>query len=126
LNAKKILGFTGVALILIVATATLFIPWTLAKFTYDKNYFPLVSADAIAAMKYGPNHSNDADIVKQVMREFDARSSGAGIIPREQFYAERLAQLKNRRDSIKGNPAQVAELKSIEKQIDEIVELLKK
>lgn len=125
LNAKKMLGFTGVALILIIATATLFIPWTLAKFTYDKDYFPLVSADAIATMKYGPNHSNDADIVKQVMQQLDARSSGAGIIPREQFYAERLTQLKNRRDLIKRNPAQVEELKSIEKQINEIAELLK-
>ncbi len=69
LNAKKMLTFTGVFLLLIVATATLFIPLTLAKFTYDKNYFPIVNADAIAAMKYAPNHSNDADIVKEVVRE---------------------------------------------------------
>ncbi|MGD1081958.1 MAG: hypothetical protein ABR881_26875 [Candidatus Sulfotelmatobacter sp.] len=125
LHSNKMLWFTGIFLLIIVAAATVLIPWALAKFTYDKDYFPIVSADAIAAMKYGSNHSNDADIVKEVMRELDARSSG-GIVPREQFYEERLAQLKKRRDSIKGNPAQVAELKSIEKQIDEIVELLRK
>jgi deoxycytidine triphosphate deaminase len=126
LNAKKMLVFTGIFLLLIVATATVFIPWTLAKFTYDKNSFPIVNADAMAAMKYGHNHSDNADIVKEVLREIDARSSGALIVPREQFYAERLTQLKLRRDSIKGNPASATELKSIEKQINEIIELLRK
>ena len=67
-NAKKILWFTGGALLLIVATATIFIPITLAKFTYDKNYFPIVNTEAIAAMKYGPNHSNNTDIAKEVLR----------------------------------------------------------
>jgi deoxycytidine triphosphate deaminase len=123
-NAKKMLWFTGGALLLIVATATIFIPLTLAKFTYDKNYFPIVNTEAIAAMKYGPNHSNNAEIAKQVLRELETKPP---VLPsRENFYAERLTQLKARRDSLKKDSSNSAELKSIQKEIDEIIELLKK
>jgi deoxycytidine triphosphate deaminase len=55
LNARKILWFTGGFLLIIVLAATVLIPIALTKFSYDRDYFPLVSADAIAAMKYGPN-----------------------------------------------------------------------
>ena len=125
-NAKKMLWFTGGALLLIVATATIFIPITLAKFTYDKNYFPIVNTEAIAAMKYGPNHSNNTDIAKEVLRELETKSSEAPIASRESFYADRLTRLKARRDSIKKDAPDSAELKSIQRQIDEIIELLKK
>jgi deoxycytidine triphosphate deaminase len=125
LNAKKMLIFTGIFLIIIILAASILIPIMLTKFSYDRDYFPLVSAEAIAAMKYGPNHSNDSEIVKEVIKELQSPSGGE-IAPRDQFYAERLRQLKTRRDSIKGNPAQAEELKSIQKQIDEIVELLRK
>jgi hypothetical protein len=120
------LWFTGIFLLIIITAATILIPWTLAKFTYDKNSFPILNADAVATMKYGPNHSNNAEIVNETIKELDARSRGSGaMIPPEQFYAEQLSKLKARRDAVKAGPAQAAELKSIDKQIDEIVDLLK-
>ncbi len=123
LNSTRMLWFTGIFLIIIVTAATIFIPLALAKFTYDKNSFPIVNADAVATMKYGPNHSNNAEIVNEVIKQLDSRRHGEPTISREEFYAEELARLKARRDAVKGDPA---ELKSIEKQIDEIVDLLKK
>ncbi len=125
-NANKMLVFTGICLIFIVFAASLLIPFMLTKFSYDRNSFPLVNADAIAAMKYGPNHSNDAEIVKEVIQEIEARPQGTVLVSRNQYFAERITQLAARRDSIRGDTTKVAELKSINKQIDELVELLRK
>jgi hypothetical protein len=125
-SARKMLIFTSIFFGLIILTANIFIPFVLSKLTYDKDYFPIVNADAIAAMRNGANHSSDDAIAKRVLQELEAKSASATLVPRERFYAERLVQLKAKRDSMKKDTAHSAELRSIQKEIDEIIELLRK
>lgn len=125
LEAKKTILLTAGVLAVLIALVSILVPFTLSKFTYDKDYFPIVSAEAIAAMKYGPNHSNNEEIAKEVLRELENKSS-ISFVSRDRFYADRLAQLKARRDSLKKDSVNSSELKSIQKEIDEIIELLKK
>jgi hypothetical protein len=126
LEARKTILLTAGVLAVLIALVSILVPFMLSKFTYDKDYFPIVTADAIAAMKYGPNHSNNAEIVKEVLRELEARPSGLPFVSRDRFYVDRLEQLRARRDSIKKDSPSSAELKAIQKEIDEIIELLKK
>lgn len=126
LSLKKLGFFTGVVILFVITSISVVVPWALSKFTYDKDYFPIVNADAVAAMKYGPNRASDDAIVQRVLQELQAKDLTGGSIAQENVYVEQLRRLKAKRDSLLNDPSKAKELAEIQKQIDHVLELLRK
>lgn len=140
-STKKIAFFTGVVMLFLITGISTVIPFVLNKFTYDKNYFPLVNADMIATLKYG-NRLDEMANIENIIHELEKRR----IIPPsnrddsiktpdglcaistspERLYADRLTLLKQQRNVLKNYPTRVKELKSIEDEIAHILDLLNK
>src|SRR5262249_16117497 len=115
-SLKKVAFFTGVILLIALSAVTIGVTWAVTKFTYDKDYFPLVSADAIAAMKYGPNKAREDALVEQILQQLQARNpnvaaapatnlgsqrGAAPLMPVDRIYTDRLLQLRARRDFLR-------------------------
>jgi len=140
-SLKKMTIFTGISLLLLITTISVMVPFFLTKLTYDKDYFPIVSADAIAAMKYGPNRSSEAEIVERVIQTLESRNpaifgrpspsqksatprSSASLLDRE--LVERLLRLRVTREALRNDPSRAEELRAINSEITIIIDLLNK
>lgn len=118
-SIKKMMVFTGVTLFVIVSIISFVIPFALKTFTYDKDYFPVVDAQAISAMK-------EEAIAQKVLRVIEARPSAGGVSSSDRLNLELLELLKARRHALKGDPSKSEELNIIQKEINKLVDQLKR
>lgn len=116
----------GVFVVILVGVMSILAPYFLNKFSYDKGYYPLATADMMSNIKYGINSADkDEELVKKVLLKLKGQGVGTAHTL-ELEYASKIVKLKKIRALLICDPNKANELKLVDEEIAQLVELIRK
>lgn len=125
-NTKSQAIVIGVFVVILVGAMSIIAPFFLNKFAYDKGYYPLATADMMANIKYGKNSADkDDELVKKVLLKLKVRDISTTNSP-EIEYAYKLVKLKKLRSSLVCDPKKANDLRLVDDEISQLIEIIRK